>query len=127
MYKKLKKPNKNYSNLKLQNYCSDLLAYNPDATLIISKRFIENANDKGFTEIKDKNIPIIYSSVDPGELLNPRSLTIRKIYEGDEEHYYLTLWCDREIPLARIVHKQLVFTDGDIKGKEIKNLYLDIK
>lgn len=127
MYKKLKKPRKNYSNLKLQNYCSDLLAYNPDATFVISKRFIENAKDEGFVEIKDKNIPIIYSSVTPEKLLNPKSFTIRKIYEGDEEHYYLTIWCDMEIPLARIVHKQLVFTDGDIKGKEIKNLYLDIK
>ena len=126
MYKKLKKPNKNYSNLKLQNYCSDLLAYNPNATLIISKRFIENAEDKGFVEVKEKNIPIIYSSVSPKELISPQSLTIRKMYEDDEEHYYLTLWCDK-IPLARIVHKQLVFTDGDIKNKKIKNLYLELK
>lgn len=128
MYKKLKNASNNFADLKAQNYCSDLLKYNSDVLFATSKNFMENANKKGFKEIETKGIPVILTSANPCELLEPEGLVIRKIYSSDnKEEYYLATWCDENIPLAKIIYKQFIFTDGSINNKLIKNLHMELR
>lgn len=123
MYKKRKKINKELYDRNLESYCKDLLMVNDDVLFCVSKRFIENENKSGFKEIENNNIKVIVSSIEPEKLNIPSSY---KLVVKDFE-YYLTTWCDIKKPLAKIIYRNFIFTDGDINNKKIKNLNLEIK
>lgn len=116
MYIKRKKINENAINKRLESICHDLLLKNTDAMFIISKKYIEKS--KGNLQEID-SLPIIISSIPLNEVVMPSFYKIKD--DGT-----LSTWCDTD-PIIKIAHSKLKFTDGEINGKEIKNLYLDIE
>ena len=113
MYKKNKKVNDDLIDNRLYSFCNDLLKYNDDSFFIISKKFVEN--NGVFEEIKQ--IPVIISSTEIERLLVPSGYKII-------DNCYLTTWCDVKRPLARLEHKNIIFKDGDINDKKVKNLFM---
>lgn len=123
MYKKRKSINKDLIDHNMESYCYDLLEVNADAIFCISKRFIETENKGYFDEIINNNLKVIISSVEPEKLCIPSSYML--VQQNHE--YYLTTWCDSQRPLAKIIYRNFIFTDGNIKDKKIKKLNLEIK
>ncbi len=115
MYKKKKKINERAVDKRLETFCDDILELNPDAFFAISKKFVENPDKSLKSEIK--GLPVIVSSLEIKDLTIPSGYSI--------VDNYLTTWCDDE-PLVKIIHSDMMFIDGDVNGKTIKGLYLDI-
>lgn len=116
MYKKKKKINERAVDKRLETFCDDILELNPDAFFAISKKFVENPDKSLKSEIK--GLPVIVSSLEIKDLTIPSGYSI-------VDNNYLTTWCDDE-PLVKIIHSDMKFIDGDVNGKTIKGLYLDI-
>ena len=102
---------------KLYDIADKLLEYNPDCVFAISKSFMLNGNGSLGKEIR--RMPCIITSIEVNKLVIPSCF---KLLEGN----YLSTWCDDD-PLIKLESRNIIFEDGDIKGKKIKNLYLKIK
>lgn len=117
MYKKKARFNAKACDSKLAAISNELLFYNEDAVFAISKNYVErNKTDGLFEEVK--SCPIIISSIPLEKLELPSYYILR----NDE----LTLWTDDEV-IAKIVYSNLVFRDGNINDKKVKDLYLNIE
>ena len=116
MYKKVKKFKRRAFDDRLAAICEELIEINDGAFFAISKKFFIKENGELKEEIK--TVPIIISSI------NISSLIIPSTYYFDGEN--LCNWCDNTV-LVKIVYSPMKFIDGNIKEKEIKNLYLDIE
>lgn len=117
MYKKRKKVIKEAINQRLEDICIDLLKLNQDAFFMTSKRFVEKPDKTLGSEIK--NTPVIISSKPLEELSIPSCYSLKK-------DNTLTTWCDTD-PLIKMMYSKITFHDGNINGKNIKNLYMDIE
>lgn len=65
-----------------------------------------------------EEMPVIVTSKKIEELVIPSSYKI-----VDEN--YLATWCDINA-LVKLIYSEINFMDGEVKGKTIKNYYLDI-
>lgn len=117
MYQKRKKVTQKAFNEKLISVCDELLEFNEDVFLAISKKFVENPDKSLGEEIE--SLPIIISSISVDKLVIPPSLRLK---DGN----YITTWCDND-PLIKVIHSKMNFYDGEINGKIFKNLYLDFE
>lgn len=116
MYKKKKKINERAIDKRLAMFCDDILELNQDAIFAISKKFVENPDKSLKSEIN--GLPVIVSSVAIKDLTIPSGYSI-------VDNSYLTTWCDDD-PLVKVIHSDMKFIDGEVNGKIIKGLYLDI-
>ncbi len=116
MYKKRKRYTKKTYDNKIALLCDQIIEQNPEVYFAVSKKFIENADGSLGDEIE--KLPIIISSVSLDKLKIPSSFNL--LYGS-----YLTNWCDNE-PLARLTQGSFKFVDGEIKGKKVERLYLDL-
>ena len=118
MYKKIKKLQHKARDFKTESMCSDLIDANPDTLFIVSKKFVVTPDKKLGKEIK--GLPLVISTTPIKELIIPSKYTLT---DSDE----LTTWCDGNESLVKLVYSKVKFTDGEIKGKKISNMYLDIE
>ena len=118
MYKKIKKTINKARDFKIEAMCSDLIDANPDTLFIVSKKFIIKPNKELGEEIK--GLPLVISTTPIEGLKVPSTYLLKESGE-------LTTWCDEKYSLVRLVYSPVKFTDGEIKGKKITNLYLDIE
>ena len=118
MYKKIKKEHHKARDFKIEAMCSDLIDANPDTLFIVSKKFVVTPDKKIGEEIK--GLPVVVSTTPIGELVIPHSYTLTESCE-------LTTWCDKDDSLVRLVYSPIKFVDGEINGKKITNIYLDIE
>ena len=118
MYKKIKKEHHRARDFKIEAMCSDLIDANPDTLFIVSKKFVVTPDKKLGKEIK--GLPLVISTTPIKELIIPSKYTLT---DSDE----LTTWCDGNESLVKLVYSKVKFTDGEIKGKKISNMYLDIE
>ena len=116
MYKKRKRYTKKTYDNKIALLCDQIIEQNPEVCFAISKKFIENPD--GSLGEETEKLPIIISSVPLDEIKIPSSFDLR--YGS-----YLTNWCDNE-PLARLAQGSFRFVDGEINGKKVEHLYLDL-
>ena len=66
-----------------------------------------------------ERIPVIVSTVGLDELILPNGL--KKV--GSD---LITIWCDENKPVVKVIKSNIKFEDGSINGKKIKNLNLYI-
>ena len=118
MYKKMKKLYHKARDFKIEAMCSDLIDANPNTLFIVSKKFVVTPDKKLGKEIK--GLPLVISTTPINELEIPSKYTLTESAE-------LTTWCDEKYSLVRLVYSPVKFADGEIKGKKISNLYLDIE
>ena len=100
---------------KLLSVCKELMVSNPETSFVISKKFKVASDEKILTEIS--GLPVIVTTTPVEELDIPSCFGLK----GD----YLTTWCDDD-PLVILVHSNITYTDGEINGRLIKHLYVDI-
>ena len=118
MYKKMKKEQHRARDFRIEAICSDLIKWNEDTTFLVSKKFVVTSDKKLGNEIN--GLPIVISTTPINELVILHSY---KLTENGE----LTTWCDENDPLVKLVYSPIKFTDGEINGKKIPNMYLDIE
>ncbi len=118
MYKKTKKFNFRARDARLESICSDLIKWNEETIFLVSKSFILTPKKELGEEIK--NIPLVISSTPIDELVIPSMYTLKSSNE-------LTTWCDDDYALVKLVYSPIKFYDDKIKGKEIKNLYMELE
>ena len=118
MYKKIKKIMNKARDFRIESMCSDLIDANPDTLFIVSKKFVIKPNKELGNEVK--GLPLVVSSTPIEELSIPSTYSLTKSGE-------LTTWCDEKYSLVKLVYSPVKFTDGEIKGKKIPNMYLDIE
>ena len=118
MYTKRKKIMKVAIDSILDDICEEFLKVNEDACFLISNKYVE----KSKTELGDEisSAKIIVSSIPIEELRVPSAFKVKS--NGD-----ITTWIDEEHVLAKVIHSNIKFTDGNINGKTIPNMYLDIE
>lgn len=122
MYKKRKKFTNLAYDIKLAQICDKLIEINSNAFFAISKKFIEEKDGsigRDLTLDGKNKVPIIISSIPVENLFIPSTYRLK-------EDGILTNW-DGDVVLARLVHYQMKFTDGEINGKRYVDLNLDIK
>lgn len=115
MYQKKSKVNDMAVDKRLSGICEDLLDLNEDAVFLIAKRFVENGDKTLKSEIS--GLPVIISSIPLNKLTIPSSYSVT-------ESNYLRTWCDDD-PIIKLLYSEIKFSDGEINGKKITNLYLD--
>lgn len=122
MYKKRKKFTNRAYDIKLAIICDKLIEINTSAFFAISKKFIEKKDGslgRDLTLDGKNEVPIIISSVPVETLFIPSTYRLN-------EDGVLTNW-DGDVVLAKLVHYQMMFTDGQINGENYTDLNLDIK
>ena len=117
MYKRRKKVIKEAINKRLEEICLDFLKFNQDAFFMTSRKFVENTDKTLGSEIE--SLPVIISSKPLEELVVPSCYSLKKSND-------LTTWCDSD-PLIKMMYSKVNFTSGNVNGKEIKNLYMNIE
>lgn len=118
MYTKRKKIMEIAIDKTLDDICEEFLKINEDVCFLISKKYVE----KSKTELGDEisSAKIIVSSIPIEELRVPSAFKVKS--NGN-----ITTWIDEEHVLAKVIHSNIKFTDGNINGKIIPNMYLDIE
>lgn len=102
---------------KLYDIANEFLKVNPDGVFAISKKFVLKA-DGGLGIVVNEE-PCIITDINIKNLVIPSCFRLRK-------GKYLTTWCDNEY-IAQIECKDIIFEDGNINDKDIKDFYLKIK
>ena len=102
---------------RLYDMASKLLEYNPNCVFAISKVFEEKSDGALGKELE--TIPCIVVNMAVNTLMIPSCF---KLLPGN----YLTTWCDND-PSVKLERRKIMFKDGNIKEKTIKDLYLKIK
>ena len=117
MYKKRNKVINKARDFRIESICSELIKFNPDTLFITSKKFVLRPDKKLGEEIK--GLPIVVTTTPVEELFIPSSYSLTKNNE-------LSTWCDKEDGLVKLVNSNVKFIDGEINGRKISNLYLDV-
>lgn len=114
-FKKVSKVKSRAYDERLLAVCKELMILNKDTSFIISKKFKETSDEQILTEIS--GLPVIVTTTPINELDIPSCFGLKADY--------LTNWCDDD-PLVRLVYSNIKYTDGEINGRTIKHLYVDI-
>ena len=118
MYKKSKKLTHRARDLKLEAICSDLIKSNPDTIFLVSKSFILTPKKELGEELK--NLPLVISTSPIEELVIPSTY-------GLTASNNLTIWCDDDYALVKLIYSPIKFYDEEKNNKKIENFYLDIE
>ena len=118
MYIKRKKILEVAIDKTLDDICEEFSKINEDVCFLISKKFVEKSKTELGEEISSAKI--IVSSKPIKELQIPSAFKVKT--NGD-----ITTWIDDKHVIAKVIHSNIKFTDGNINGKTIPNMYLDIE
>lgn len=117
MYQKSKKFNIRTRDDRLESICSDLIEWNENTIFLVSKKFVLISKKELGEEIN--NLPLVISSTPIEELIIPSTYGLTTSNE-------LTTWCDDDA-LVKLVYSPIKFYDEQVKGKKIKNFYMDVE
>ena len=110
-FKKVKKIKARAFDDRLVSVCDELLKLNPETSFIVSKKFREESEEIS-------GLPVIATTTPIENLTIPSCFGLKG--------QYLTCWCDSD-PLVKLVHSEIKYTDGEINGRLVRHLYVDVE